>query len=71
MNCIKEWSGDDLLLGYIQRINLVAMWSRTSSTINVKRSLIWFVLQLLEQVGLAGTYEHFGALLFKDHCGIK
>ena len=71
MNPVEGRPGDDLLLGCIRRINLYAMWSRASSTVEANKYMILLGLRLSEQVGLTGPYEHFGPLPYKDHCGYE
>ena len=62
---------DTLLLACIRRINLDAMWSRSTLTILGNRDQVRFGLRLSDQVGLDGPYEYLGPLPFEDHCGYK
>ena len=58
-------------MGCIWRINLDAMWSRSESTAEANMYRVLLGLQLSNQVGLSGPYEHFGPLPYKDHCGYE
>ena len=71
MNPLLESTRDNLLLACIRRVNLDAMWSRTTNTVVGNRDRIGLGLRLSDQVGLDGPYEHFGPLPFKDHCGYE
>ena len=71
MNPLLDSTRDNLLLACIRRVNLDAMWSRTTNTVVGNRDRIRLGLRLSDQVGLEGPYEHFGPLPFKDHCGYE
>ena len=71
LNPLRNSTRDTLLLACIRRINLDAMWSRSTLTILGNRDRVRFGLRLSDQVGLDGPYEHFGPLPFKDHCGYE
>ena len=71
MNPLLESTRDVLLMACIRRVNLDAMWSRTTNIVVGNRDRIRLGLRLSDQVGLEGPYEHFGPLPFKDHCGYE
>ena len=71
MNPVEGRPGDNLLLACILRINLDAMWSRSSSTVEENQYRVLLGLRLSDQIGLSGPYEHFGPLPYKDYCGYE
>ena len=62
---------DELLMGVIRRINLDAMWSRSSSTVKENTRRIKQTIQLCKSVGLEGPFEHTEPYPFRDHCGYE
>ncbi len=60
-----------LLLAFIQRVNLDALWSRATSTVVSNASKVEQGLKLSDQLGLNGPCLEPGPLPLYDHCGYE
>jgi hypothetical protein len=62
---------NELLEACIRQANLDAFWSRATSTVRANRDKTKLALELSEELGLEGPYEHTCYLPAHDHCGYQ
>jgi hypothetical protein len=55
----------------IRRMNLDALWSRASSTVEVNAGVVARVLRHSKLLALTGPYLSTGPLPYYDHCGYE
>jgi hypothetical protein len=62
---------DSLLMLSIRRMNLDALWSRASSTVEGNAGMVARCLRHSKLLGLTGPYSAIGPLPYYDHCGYE
>ena len=62
---------DKELLVYIRRMNLDALWSRATATVNGNRDKAKKMLEASKYFGLQGPFVHEGPFPEHDHCGYE
>jgi hypothetical protein len=62
---------DSLLMLSIRRMNLDALWSRATSTVEGNAGVVARGLRHSKLLGLTGPYLATGPLPYYDHCGYE
>jgi hypothetical protein len=62
---------DALCKAAIRRVDLDAMWARSSHTVQEQRDMMWQGMRYSETARLAGPYWYDGPLPSFDHCGYE